>query len=265
MPSGWGFLIERSEPIHQHFMFRRFRFLIILPVMLAGALAMCGPAAGASLDLGRVDEYKLKSFSEYFGQYFDVAKPEFDDKEFETKLRGEAADINTWLADSANWPAENKIKPEMYADAGWLFFYFANAGLPGAQEKSMEYLAKASKADPKNFMIPLKLARMAAAKGAERRADVIRFSEQALTADPAAAAKENLHHLLAEAYYDEGRFAKAYAEIKEQAKVNPDFDNTSNLIFAWDMYVERWGRIPEKIKLVTQADGTMRPEPDGGA
>ncbi len=231
---------------------------LVLAVVLAAALP--GPAA-ASLDLGRVDEYKLKSFSEYFGQYFDVPNAEFDDKEFETKLREEAADINAWLSDSANWPEASKIKPGMMADAGWLFHYFANAGLPGAEEQSVKYLGEASKADPKNFEIPLKLARTAAQKGDARRADVIRFAEQAAAADPEAAARENLHHLLAVSYYAQGDFAKAYAALKKQSEVKPDFENTSNLMFAWGMYVERWGRIPEKIVFKTTEDGAVRPEP----
>lgn len=237
------------------------RFFILI-FSLTVSLVLSSPVS-ASLDLGRVDEYKLKSFSEYFGQYFDVPNAEFDDKEFEAKLREEAADINTWLSDSANWPEASKIKPGMLADAGWLFHYFANAGLPGADDKSIEYLGEASKADPKNYQIPLKLARVAAAKGGTRRADTIRFAEQAVAADPDAAAKENLHHLLAVSYYSEGEFAKAYAALKRQAETNPDFENTQNLLFAWGLYVENWGHVPERIKFRTQEDGAVRPEPAG--
>lgn len=241
-------------------MFRR----VFVPVLTVAVLTAASLDATAAMDLGRVDEYKLKSFSEYFGQYFDVANAEFDDKEFETKLRSEAADINLWLADPANWPPEAKIKPSMLADAGWLFFYFSNAGLPGAAEHSMAYLGKASKADPKNYLIPEKLARMAAQKGDAHRADVIRFAEQALAADATSAAKDNLHHLLATAYYAEGEFSKAYSELKKQAEVNPDFENTANLLFAWNLYVERWGRVPEKVTFKPGEGGVLRPEPVSG-
>lgn len=230
---------------------------------LAVGFLTASPSALASLDLGKVDEYKLKSFSEYFGQYFDVPNAEFDDKEFEVKLREEAADINRWLADPSNWPPAAKIKPEMLADAGWLFFYFSNAGLPGADDQSMKYLDQAAKADPKNYVIPLKLARMAAKKGGGRNADAIRFAEQAVAADPEAAAKENLHHMLANLYYSKGEFAKAYTALKKQADVKADFENTSNLLFAWGLYVENWGRIPEKIVFKHQPDGAVRPEPAG--
>jgi tetratricopeptide (TPR) repeat protein len=232
---------------------------------MAALLITCSAlTAEASLDLGRVDEYKLKSFSEYFGQYFDVANAEFDDKEFEIKLREEAADINRWLADPANWPAEDKIKPAMLSDAGWLFFYFANAGLEGAHEQSVKYLGKASAADPKNYDIPLRLTRMAASKGDASRADLIRFAEQAVAADPEAAAKENLHYLLADAHYKNGDFAKAYAALKKQAETGPDFENTSNLLFVWGMFVERWGRVPEKVIFKPTGDGAVRPEPADG-
>lgn len=244
-------------------MLKFIRPILILTLMAAFAAGRV-PAAEAALDLGKVDEYKLKSFSEYFGQYFDVAKVEFDDKEFEVKLREEAADINRWLADPANWPAESKIKPGMYADAGWLFSYFANAGLTGAEEHSILYLSKAAKADPKNYVIPLKLAKASARKGAAGRADTIRFAEQAVAADPAAAAKENLHYLLADAYYAGGEFAKAHAELKKQSEVNPEFENTSNLMFAWGMYIEKWGRVPVKIVFKKQPDGMVRPEPAAG-
>lgn len=235
-------------------------------LLLAMAVVLAGGAtnAQAALDLGKVDEYKLKSFSEYFGQYFDVPNFEFDDKEFEAKLLEEATDINRWLGDPANWPAESKIKPGMYADAGWLFSYFANAGLVGAEEHSIFYLDKAAKSDPKNYVIPLRLAKMAAKKGAVGRADVIRFAERAIAADPEAAAKENLHYLLADAYYAGGDFAKAYAELKKQSAVNAEFENTSNLLFAWEMYIEKWGRIPAKIVFKKQPDGAVRPEPAAG-
>lgn len=236
--------------------------------MLAAAVVLAAagaPSAGASLDLGKVDEYKLKSFSEYFSQYFDVANFEFDDKEFEAKLREEATEINRWLGDPVNWPEESKIKPGMYADAGWLFSYFANAGLVGAEEHSIFYLDKAAKSDPKNYVIPLRLAKMAAKKGAAGRSDVIRFAERAVAADPEAAAKENLHYLLADAYYAGGEFAKAYGELKKQSAVNPEFENTSNLMFAWEMYIEKWGRVPARIVFKKQPDGAERPEPATGA
>lgn len=228
------------------------------------ALGLSAVPAHASLDLGKVDEYKLKSFSEYFGQYFDVADVEFDDKEFELKLRDEAADINRWLADPANWPAKDKIKPAMLSDAGMLFLYFANAGLENAQANAVSYLAQASAANPKDHTIPLRLARIAAKKGPEGRTDVIRYGEQALAANAEASAKENIHYHLANAYYHDGDFAKAYASLKKQAEINAEFENTANMVFAWDIFVEVWGRVPDKIVFKTQEDGRARPEPADG-
>lgn len=241
-------------------MVRRLRTLLLVAL----TVAVCS-SARADLDLGKVDEYKLKSFAEYFGQYFDVRNAEFDDKEFEAKLREEAADINRWLADPANWPPAGKVKPSMHADAGWLFFYFSNAGLEGADALSRKHLAEASAADPKNYQIPLRLARMAEERGESGRADLIRFAEQAVAADPEAAAKENLHYALANAYYQNGDFSKAYAALKRQNEADPSFQSTSNLMFAWGMFVERWGRIPEKIVFKPSGDGAVRPEPADGA
>ena len=245
-------------------MIRLHRFSVLIPVFSLCLGWVCQPAVSASMDLGRVDEYKLKSFSEYFGQYFDVANTEFDDQEFEAKLREEAAEINDWLADPVNWPAQDQIKPGMLADAGWLFFYFSNAGLEGAHAQSMKYLDRASAADPKNEIIPLKLARLAAQKGDASRADLIRFAGQVAAANPETAAKENLYYLLADAHYKNGDFAKAYAALNLQAAANADFENTSNLLFAWKMYIERWGRLPEKIIFKPVGDGLTRPEPADG-
>lgn len=237
-----------------------FRSFAIAAILLCGLSAQ----AWAALDLGKVDEYKLKSFSEYFGQYFDVANTEFDDKEFESKLRDEAADINGWLANPANWPEEGKIKASMHADAGWLFSYFANAGLSGAHEQSVKHLAKASAADPKDYLIPLKLARLAAQKGDDSVKDVIRYAEKAFEADAEAAAKENLYFLLADAYYKNGDFAKALTAIKKQSEADSSFKNTDNLLFVLNFYAEKWGRVPERIVFKTTDEGSVRPEPADG-
>lgn len=111
-------------------------------------VAISGHFAFAKLDLGRINEYKLQSFEEYFKNFLEHGRPRFHSEEFEQKIIQEAEGIYAWMDEPASWPDVQKITPSMQKNAAKLLTYFSYLELESAREKAIEYFERIVEKDP---------------------------------------------------------------------------------------------------------------------
>jgi len=216
-------------------------------------------SAHAELELGRIDKAKLRTFAHYFDRYFNVPDRRFSDEVLKAKVMAEARDVYAWLSDQENWPSEDKRTANMLVDAGWLCYYFSNIDLPGASEKSISYFLASLEKNPHNYQAHLQLARFYEVKGEAFQDEAALHAVKAIELNAEAASQDNANYLAAVSLYRTGEFAKAYEYLGRQMKIDPEYENASDLNFVFEMWIERWGEIPQKVTFEEGQDGSLIP------
>lgn len=239
---------------------RLFVFLTAAAVLIFPISAR--KACASDIELGKVDQYKLRSYADYFGRFFSDPEPLFEDPGFGKKLKEEAAEIYFWMKDPSHWPAPAKVIPEMNWNRARLYLYFANAGLAGAAEEvpnAFRAAAKkdASKGEESVFFILGWLKQGGEPKEPEYHAE----AQRALAHYRKRALKEGLGMWLAQKSYEEGKPAKAYHWLKEQLRSNPENEDAENLKFVLEALKDKWGYLPQLVRYETDGAGNRVPVP----
>lgn len=228
--------------------------------LLFGILLIVGTVQ-AELLLGPVDRDKIKSFKNYFGRFYDVEKPIFEDKEFEERIREEAKEIFEWISKEENWPAKLIKTPELQSDLMILYYYFGNSGIEKARSLSLSMKEQAAEDHPEDA--ELQIERFWFYKRLEKPLPkkYLYYAKRAIKANPEKAKKENLHYWIATEAYNEGLFLEAKENIEKQYEANPEFEDTTTKRMIFNMWVEQWGHVPEKIQFIADSDGVLIPHP----
>lgn len=231
------------------------RTAIILTLLLFAV------SARADLLLGSVDKDKIKSFKNYFGQFYDVEHPIFEDKEFEKRIQSEAADIYGWISDESNWPENIKRTAELQADLAALYYYLGNAGIQKARNLSRSLKEREAESHPENADLQIEMFWFYKHLNPPIPEKFLYFAERALLADKSKAEAENIHYWIALELYHRGFFAQAKEHIEQQFLVNSEFEDTKTKKMIFNLMSEQWGFTPERVEFKEDADGVSIPVP----
>ena len=233
---------------------------ILFPVFL-NAVGL--PLAQADLELGPITKAKLKSFKSYFERYFNQPNVQFTDEILKDKLIQEAKEIDAWLEDSKNWPQNQaSITASMLTHAGQISYFFSNIPLEGAEDRAVYYLEESLKKNPSQYAAHFFLARIYARKGEPSGSSLKEHAIKAAELDEKQAVQDHVHYLVALGSYREGAFRQAYESIQRQNHKDPGLQEALDLEFVFKIWIERWGRIPERVIFKEGSGGIRIPVPE---
>lgn len=231
--------------------------IALSPILAAGSTCLAG------LELGRIDEYKLKGFAEYFEPYLGRPNPRFADESFEKKILSEAESIRAWLEDKGNWPPQSEISGQMLTDTAKLYHYFSRLNYPQARENALDYYRLALEKDPENFDMRLCMAELLSEMGDTFAYEGARQAVEALELKEEEAAARKAYYIAALGFYHSGFFKKARFYLKKQMEIDPDNEDVSDLDFVFESLIRKWGYEPDFVAFERNDAGDTVPVPQG--
>ncbi len=211
----------------------------------------------AALELGDVDQYKIKYFSDYFSRFYQYPNPQFEDPELESKIQKEIKDVYSWLKDAPE--LDSMRQAEMAIATAQLFRFFINAGIAEAKDRLIHFYEVAIELNPTSSDLHFELIAFRDSSSGADSGD-IEALQDAVVIDPERALKEGYYFRIAERLYNEGHFRAAYDTLNQQVGESDYVEDVENLLYVMNQWIDLWGEIPEKIEFVHNPNGTTIPK-----
>jgi hypothetical protein len=211
----------------------------------------------AALELGDVDQHKVKYFSNYFSRFYQYPNPQFEDAELKSKVQKEIKDVYIWLKDAPE--LDSISQAEMAIATAKLFRFFTNAGIAEARDKLIHFYEVAIELNPTSSELHFELIAFRDSNSSADNGD-IEVLQDAVVIDPERALKEGYYFRIAERLYNDGRFRMAYETLKQQVGASRYVEDVENLLYVMNQWIDLWGEIPEEIEFVHNPNGTTIPK-----